>query len=124
MKRGTVICSLLVFVGIGCGPPPTPEEERQMQIVHELGCHLQCVPAGSETVFSVEKLSDGYAILVEFRTKSGVPDAPCAYWTHGGEFYAVNDAAVRCSPELSLAPEGITFEAITKAILEAPEHSY
>ena len=122
MKRSLLTSAVILFLASACGNQLTPEEERQLLILQQLGCHLPCLSTDSQTIFSIEKLGEGYAVIVEAKTTSGQPDERYAYWVHEGNAYTVNDAAAKCSPGLPAAPKEITYEAVSKAIREAQQN--
>lgn len=121
MKQILLVITTLLLLSYGCTQTFSPEEEKQMQVVKSLGRHLQCIPPRTRTSYSVEPMSDGYAVLVEPEVTSGTPSV-YAYWVKGEEVYTVNEEAAKCSPGLPVAPKGITYESVYKTIQEAKEH--
>ena len=118
MFRTLIVALSFVFLVSGCGSNFTAEEKRQMKVLHDLGCHPECIPAGVSTIYSIEPMGNGYAIIAEPDPTAGIHES-YAYWSNEGKIFAVNEAAKKCSPGLPSAPDGITFEAVKKCIQEA-----
>lgn len=116
MKLSVVIITLLLVI-TGCDRELSPEEEIQMEIIHELGPHLRCLH-GHPIAFSIVPLDGGYAVIVDeeaARDSNEEIRAQYAYWVRGNEVYAVRGADIACSPDLPVAPEEITYESVRKA---------
>lgn len=118
MKRFFWASALFLLPVCGCGNSASPEEESARIVLKKLGCHVQCIPARTQTLYSIEPMSGGYAVLVEPESTSDTPEV-YAYWVREEIVYTVNEAAAECSPGLPVAPKEISYESLCKVIQDA-----
>lgn len=111
MKTRSVAYLLICVSIIGCGARLSPEEKRQRDVVVKLNEHMESLPRDAETLIYIEPLNGGYALVVKQRGAEEDSEK-YAYWNREGVYYTVNEAAMKCSPDLSVAPKEITYERV------------